>query len=55
LRNKIKYQGKLTPAPDIKIWKYEMKTQIADLGKSLEECEKIVKVLEDIQTNCART
>lgn len=45
----------MTPLIDVKIWKYECKSQIADLGVSLEKCNAIVAVLEKLQKDCART
>lgn len=55
LRDKLKKKGSLSPTYDLKIWKYEIKSQIADLGVSLERCNEIVKVLKKIQEDCART
>lgn len=48
-------KGALKPTTDAKIWKYEVKSQIADLTVSLEKCNEIVKVLEELQTATART
>jgi hypothetical protein len=55
LRSKYLGKGTLKPNTDAKIWKYECKSQIADLGVSLEKCGLIVKVLEKLQKDCART
>jgi len=48
-------KGALKPTTDVKIWKYEVKSQIADLTVSLEKCNEIVKVLEELQVATART
>jgi hypothetical protein len=45
----------LKPLMDLKIWKLEIKYQSSDLGQSLDTCNKIVKVLEKLQKDCART
>lgn len=45
----------MKPTTDAKIWKYEVKTQIADLTVSIEKCDAIVAVLEELQIKCART
>jgi len=45
----------LKPSTDLKIWKYEIKSQIADLTVSLEKCDAIIVVLKDLQTQCVRT
>lgn len=57
LRKKYEEKGTLASKPntEIKIWKYEIKYQSQDLATSLEKCNLIVKVLEDLQKNCART
>lgn len=55
LREKYLEGNKLKPSTDAKIWKYECKSQISDLGISLEKCNAIVKVLEKLQKDCART
>lgn len=55
LRAKYLGKGSLKPSTDAKIWKYECKSQISDLGVSLEKCGLIVKVLEKLQKDCART
>lgn len=46
---------KLSPSFDVKIWKYEIKTQLADLQTQLEKANAIIKVLEKLQKDCART
>jgi hypothetical protein len=38
----------LKPTTDAKIWKYEIKSQIADLTTSLEKCDALVIVLEEL-------
>lgn len=57
LRKKYEENGKIVAKPnlDVKIWKYEIKYQTQDLEQSLEKCDAIVKVLEALQKNCART
>jgi hypothetical protein len=55
LRDKKLNDGELKPTTDVKIWKYEVKSQIADLTVSLEKCNEIVKVLEELQVATART
>lgn len=55
LRKKYLEGDKLKPNTDAKIWKYEIKSQVADLTVSLEEVNKIVKVLEKLQVNCVKT
>jgi DNA repair ATPase RecN len=45
----------LTPNFDAKIWKYEIRTQVTDLNAQLEKCMALIKVLEALQANCART
>jgi len=55
LRKKYLDGDKLKPSTDAKIWKYEVKYQNSDLLQSLEKCNAIVKVLEKLQKDCART
>lgn len=33
---------------DVKIWKYEIKTQVADLGRSVEKCNAIIVILKKL-------
>jgi N-methylhydantoinase B/oxoprolinase/acetone carboxylase alpha subunit len=55
LREKYENSDRLTPETDVKIWKYEIKSQIYDLTYSMEKCSNIVKELEKLQEDCART
>jgi hypothetical protein len=55
LRKKYLDGDKLKPSTDAKIWKYEVKYQNSDLQQSLDKCNAIVKVLEKLQKDCART
>jgi len=55
LRKKYLDNGKMKPTFDVKIWKYEIKCQNNDLATQLEKCNAIVKVLEKLQKDCART
>jgi len=43
------------PSWDKKLWRYEIKTQIADLDRSLDKCELIKIVLKHLQEDCIRT
>jgi len=40
---------------DVKIWKYEIKSQVADLGVSITNCNKIIVILKKLQKDCAKT
>lgn len=55
LRADYRAEGRLKPNTDAKIWKYEVKSQIADLTVSLERCNEIVAELDKLQKDCART
>ena len=55
LRKRYEEKGRLKPSTDAKIWKYEIRYQEQDLTQSLEKCNGIVKVLEKLQKDCART
>jgi DNA repair ATPase RecN len=55
LRKKYEGTPKLSPSFDVKIWKYEIKTQLSDLQTQLEKANAIIKVLEKLQKDCART
>ena len=48
LRKKYLDEDRLKPTTDVKIWKYEVKSQIADLTTSLEKCDALVIVLEEL-------
>jgi len=56
LKLRAKYQGtdKL-PEVNTKIWYKEIANQKNDLTFSLKRCREIVKVLEKLQKDCART
>lgn len=45
----------LTPSLDQKIWNYEIKSQIADLGVSQQKAETIINALVALQSECSRT
>jgi hypothetical protein len=55
LRKRYVEGDKLKPTTDAKIWKYEVRYQEDDLKQSLEKCNLIVKNLEKLQKDCART
>lgn len=55
LRKKYLTEDRLKPNTDAKIWKYEVKSQIADLTVSYDRCTAIVGVLDKLQKDCART
>lgn len=55
LRKKYLDGDRLKPNTDAKIWKYECKSQVADLGMSLDKCNAIVVILEKLQKDCAKT
>lgn len=55
LRKKYEMGGKLTANTDVKIWKYEIKYQLADLTNSQDRCLEIIKILMKLQKDCART
>lgn len=55
LRKRYIEGDKLKPLTDAKIWKFEIKYQQNDLKVSLEKCDAIVKVLEKLQKDCAKT
>jgi hypothetical protein len=55
LRKKYIEGDGLSPNTDEKIWKYEVKSQIADLTNSMERCNEIVAVLKRLQKDCAKT
>jgi DNA repair ATPase RecN len=55
LRKKYEGTPKLSPSFDVCSTKYEIKTQLADLQTQLEKANAIIKVLEKLQKDCART
>jgi DNA repair ATPase RecN len=50
-----KYEKKLTPRHDVKIWQYETKTLIADLKYSSEKLDPIIKAIDKLQKDCVRS
>lgn len=55
LRKKYLDEDRLKPLTDAKIWKYECKSQVADLTVSLEKCDALVTVLDKLQKDCVKT
>lgn len=45
----------VTPKFDLKIWKYEVKSQIGDINQSLIKCTKLVEDLVKLRDECVRT
>lgn len=39
----------------MKIWKYEIKSQIGDIDESLKKCSKLVVELTKLRDECVRT
>lgn len=54
LRKKYVVGDRLTPATDIKIWKYEVKSLHADLLTSTEKSSAILKILTKLKGDSAR-
>lgn len=48
LRKKYEGEGKLTALLDVKIWKYEIRSQVSDLGVSIARCDVIIKILKKL-------
>jgi len=48
LRKRYEGEGKLNPLMDVKIWKYEIKSQVSDLGISIEKCNEVIKKLKTL-------
>lgn len=55
LRKKYEGNGKLTPTFDVKIWKYEIKTQNSELAEQIKKGRAIIAILEKLQKDCAKT
>jgi hypothetical protein len=55
LRKRYLDEDRITPTFDVKIWKYEIKTQNNELGVQIQKGRAIIAILEKLQKDCART